>query len=313
MNPEVVPEMDSPRVSIVMPFLNAGRFIEESIASVFAQSYSNWELLLCDDGSTDASTDIARRYALNHPGKVFALEHAAHVNLGASAARNLGFRHARGDFIALLDADDVWLPHKLQEQVRLLEAHPGVGMLYGDTLCWYSWTGDPRDANRDYRQPLGVPLNTISSPPLVLIRYLRGGAAVACTCSVLARRETVERVGGFEESFPGMFDDQAFYAKMLLAAPVYVADRVWDKYRIHPNSMCAVAQRTRETEIVQLAYLDWLAEYVDARGFAHGPLKRAVWAEKWRTRHPLFARFYHATRIRVGNGIPQFVRRRIGQ
>jgi glycosyltransferase involved in cell wall biosynthesis len=303
----------SPEVSVVVPFLNASRFLEETIESVFAQSYSEWELLLCDDGSTDGSTDIARRCALRHAGKVFYIEHAGHANLGLSATRNLGLRQARGKFLALLDADDVWVPEKLREQVQLLDAYPEAGMLYGDTLHWYSWTGDPRDATRDYRQPLGVPLNTLSTPPAILIRYLRGTAAVACTCSVLARREIVERVGGFEESFQALYEDQVFYAKMLLTAPVYVADRMWDKYRIHPESMCAVAERAHELGRAHLQYLDWLERYLNERGLARGPLWRALQAERWRSRHPRVTRLHRGLRRRISAAIPQSVRRRFWQ
>src|SRR5713226_10047705 len=93
-------------VSVIMIFLDEEKFIREAIESVFPQTYDNWELLLVDDGSTAGSTDIARRYAEQHPGKVRYLDHEGHRNRGMSASRNLGIRHARGDYIAFLDADD---------------------------------------------------------------------------------------------------------------------------------------------------------------------------------------------------------------
>src|SRR5918994_2063107 len=99
-------------VSCIVIFLDEERFIEEAIKSVFAQTYENWELLLVDDGSTDGSTQIALRYAERHPGKVRYLEHPGHQNRGMSASRNLGISQAKGEYVALLDADDVWLPHK---------------------------------------------------------------------------------------------------------------------------------------------------------------------------------------------------------
>jgi glycosyltransferase involved in cell wall biosynthesis len=301
---------EGPQVSVVVPFRNASRFLEEAIESVFAQSFSDWELLLCDDGSTDGSTEIARRYQSVHPDKVRYLEHDGHVNRGASAARNLGFHNARGKYLAMLDADDVWLPEKLREQVRLFELHPEAGMLYGDTLRWYSWTGTPRDATRDYQRPLGVPLDALSRPPEILVRYVRGTAVVACTCSVLARRELVERVGGFEESFPGLYDDQVFYAKMLLAAPVYVANRLWDKYRIHADSMCSVAERAHDIGRAHLQYLDWLEAYLNAQGVTDGPLRRAVTVEKWRHRHPQLTRFQRGAWKRIRAVIPHATRQR---
>src|SRR6187431_518610 len=77
-----------PLVTVIIVFLNAEKFIDEAIASVFAQSYSPWELLLVDDGSTDRSTAIARRYAQRHPNKVRYLEHSGHRNRGISASQN---------------------------------------------------------------------------------------------------------------------------------------------------------------------------------------------------------------------------------
>src|SRR3954449_4406587 len=106
-----------PVVSVIIIFLNAEQFLREAVESVFGQLYDKWELLLVDDGSTDGSTQLARRYAAHPSGKVRYLEHAGHQNRGMSAARNLGIRHAGGEYIGFLDADDVWLPQKLQEQV----------------------------------------------------------------------------------------------------------------------------------------------------------------------------------------------------
>lgn len=79
-----------PLVSVIIPFLNAERFIEEAIESVLAQTYKNWELLLVDDGSDDKSTKIALDYAKKCHGKVFYFEHDRHHNIGTSASRNLG-------------------------------------------------------------------------------------------------------------------------------------------------------------------------------------------------------------------------------
>src|SRR5438128_12540181 len=97
-----------PLVSAIIIFLNAEQFIQEAIESVFAQTYDNWELLLVDDGSTDGSTAIARSYLERHPRRVRYLEHSEHANRGMSASRNIGSRYARGEYIAFLDADDVW-------------------------------------------------------------------------------------------------------------------------------------------------------------------------------------------------------------
>jgi len=109
MDQEFSPDRKTPLVSVVIPFLNGEQFLREAIESVFAQTYSHWELLLVDDGSSDASTQIAMRYAQQNGEKVRYLDHDGHLNRGVCASRNLGIRQARGELIALLDVDDVWL------------------------------------------------------------------------------------------------------------------------------------------------------------------------------------------------------------
>src|SRR4051794_24620177 len=147
-----------PLVSCIIIFLNGAAFLAEAVESVLAQSYSHWELWLVDDGSTDESTQIARTYAAQYPN-VFYLEHEGHGNQGMSASRNLGIRHARGQFVAFLDADDLWLPTKLAEQVALLLAHPSAGMVYGRTQIWHSWQ-ENGGTRPDYFYDLGVMPNT---------------------------------------------------------------------------------------------------------------------------------------------------------
>src|SRR5215212_9963596 len=105
-----------PLVSVVIPFLNTENFIQEAIESVVAQTYENWQLFLVDDGSTDDSTRIAQEYTESYPGKIFYLEHPRHQNCGVSASRNLGISYAKGEYVGFLDADDVWLPHALEQQ-----------------------------------------------------------------------------------------------------------------------------------------------------------------------------------------------------
>ena len=121
-------------MSIVTPFLNAALFLEGAIESVLAQTCDDWELLLVDDGSTDESTAIANRYAAAMPSTVRYLSHPKRRNRGASASRNLAIHHAVGEYLAFLDADDVYLPHKLKEQVPILDAHPSASAVRGDRI-----------------------------------------------------------------------------------------------------------------------------------------------------------------------------------
>ena len=108
----------TPAVSVIISFLDAEKFIEESIQTVFRQIFQDWELLLVDDGSTDRSTEIARRPfgASSSTDQVF--EHQNHRNQGCPHHEMSEQNNARAKYLAILDSDDVWYPNKLQEQIR---------------------------------------------------------------------------------------------------------------------------------------------------------------------------------------------------
>ncbi len=251
-----------PLVSVVVPFLNSESFLEEAIQSVWDQTYGSWELLLVDDGSRDGSTEVARRNAQHHPERVRYLEHPGHVNRGTSASRNLGMRHARGKLIAFLDADDVWLPRKLAEQVELIERYPEAGMLYGRTEKWYSWTGDPLDAERDTVSPLGVEPDSLLGRSALLQGMLTRTARAPDPSCMLVRREIADAIGGWEESFPGMYDDQVFVAKLNLRASVLVSHHCWSRYRRHPESCVSVARANGTHRQERIKYLKWVKSHL---------------------------------------------------
>lgn len=276
-----------PLVSSVIIFLNAQRFIEEAIESVFAQTYEHWELLLVDDGSTDGSAAIAQYHARRHPAKVRYLEHEGHENRGMSASRNLGLTHARGRYVAFLDADDVWLPRKLEEQVALLEAHPQAAMVYGRTLLWYSWTGKPEDAHRDHTIELGVQPNRVVPPPGLLVLLLQNKVQTPTTCNAMIRRNVLEEVGGFEQLFRGMYEDQVLFVKIELAWPVFVADACWAKYRQRVDSWSAITTKGRDYHAVRLPFLTWVAAYLSRQGIEKNTIVwRVLQEELWPCVHP---------------------------
>jgi glycosyltransferase involved in cell wall biosynthesis len=126
-----------PKVSVVIIFLNAEKYLREAIESVFSQTFTDWELFLVDDGSADGSTEVALSYARQFATKVTYLQHENHINKGMSASRNLGIERSKGKYIALLDADDVWLPDKLKSQVQILEQHPEVALVATPAIYWY--------------------------------------------------------------------------------------------------------------------------------------------------------------------------------
>jgi glycosyltransferase involved in cell wall biosynthesis len=104
-------------------------FIQDAIESVLCQTYSNWELIFVDDGSSDASTKIALRYVQLYPDQMRYFEYEEHQNGGMSASRNLGIWRSQGEYVAFLDADDVYLSQKLEEETALLAAQPAASIV----------------------------------------------------------------------------------------------------------------------------------------------------------------------------------------
>jgi len=252
---------NKPLVSVIIPFFNAEKFIGEAIESVLAQTNEQWELLLVDDGSTDGSTKLALQYAAQCPRKVRYLQHEDHRNRGACASRNLGVIESRGEFIALLDADDVWFPRKLERQLALLVSHREAAMVYGPSRYWFSWMGDGKETHRDYVRNLGVKADTLIEPPTLLTLALLSKAPTPCPSNILVRRRVVDHVAGFEEQFHGiyqLYEDQAFLAKVCLNHAVFVSSECWDKYRQHPDSCVSVVTRSGQKYTAGLFYLKWL-------------------------------------------------------
>ena len=268
--------MINPLVSIVIIFLNEERYLEEAIESIFAQSYDSWELLLVDDGSSDRSTDIALRCAERFPNRVQYVEHEQHANRGMSASRNLGLRHARGDYLALLDADDVWLSRKLEEQVPLLNAHPKVGMAYAATLFWHSWQRGPGTVEADFLWQPGIDAPTVFTPPDLLTLFLQRKVNMPCIGSTLMRRAAIQGIGGWEDEFRGLYEDQVFFAKLCLAAPVLATNDCWDLYRQHERSSCAIGTKTGQLPVARASFHRWLARLLLQRGLQATDTWRAL-------------------------------------
>ncbi len=279
-------------MSVVLIFLNAEKFISEAIESVLAQTYGNWELLLVDDGSNGGSTGLARGFAAKFPDKIRYLEHEGHENRGMSASRNLGIQQARGEFLAFLDADDVWLRRKLEQQIPVLISQPQAAMVDRPALIWHGWTGQARDRDLDRLQDLGVTRNTLLAPPQLVPVVLRNEAHSPRTCSVLLRREAVMAVGGFEARFRGLYEDQAFFTKLCLRFPVFAMAQTHDKYRQHEAGVCNSSVQSGEYRDGRLSYLNWLADYLQQSAPANSgtqsmaDVKTALEEQRWLLSHP---------------------------
>ena len=278
-------------VSISIPFYNSEDFLSEAIDSVLAQTYSHWELFLVDDGSTDRSTEIAQAYAARFPKQITCLEHPDHCNRGLTCSRNLAVRNARGAYLTFLDSDDVWLPHKLHDQISLMNAHPDAGMIYGLSEYWYDWDGS-KPAPRKNHIPSLAPGGKLYVPTSLLTRtHPVGPFGAPCPSSLFLRRIAFDRVGGFEECFNPrtfqIFEDTAFLTKIYCTTPVFVADICWDRYRRHEGSMWHINLTENNEEAAFRFFFRWLRQYLRRQRISDPELLRAVRKKAWQYWLPL--------------------------
>jgi glycosyltransferase involved in cell wall biosynthesis len=173
---------DQTLVSVILPVFNRAASVARAIDSVLAQTWSAFELLIVDDGSTDETLAVLERYRSR--ATIIRQE-----NAGAYAARNLGLRHARGSMIAFQDSDDAWLPDKLERQVPLMRPH--VGLVYGDVHVV--------SAPRDDCPRLGYTGFTRTRPHRGRVLEHFASANFVPTCTALVRKSALEEIGGFQE------------------------------------------------------------------------------------------------------------------
>lgn len=272
-------------VSAIIPVLNGERFLAEAIESVIAQSYQNWELLIVDDGSTDRSQEIAQSYSDHFPKKISCIQHPGHKNRGLPASRNLGASRSRGEFLAFLDCDDVWIPEKLEKNVLEMDANPAVGLLFGPSEWWYdrSPEDDRRPANHI---PQLAPGDRVYDPPYLMAQtYPFGRFGSPCPSSFLGRRTAFDLVGGFVEDFNPdshqLYEDISFLTKCYLKIPIFVSSACLSRYRCSPFSMSAQVSNSRMELVERRFFFDWIKQYLYQEGIIEPQIWRAIRKESW--------------------------------
>lgn len=173
-------------VSIVMPAFNAERHIAESIQTVLEQTFVDWELIVVDDGSTDSTAEVVARYQADDPR----IHLVRRDNGGQAAARNTGIRHSSAPLVAFLDADDLWLPEKLERQLDILQ-QTNADLVYSDGYVFYD------DGSSERADFFAIVPGAVDGP--TMFRLLYAGNRIA-TLSVVVQRQALERVGFFVES-----------------------------------------------------------------------------------------------------------------
>jgi glycosyltransferase involved in cell wall biosynthesis len=202
-------------VSVIVPTYNYGRFLPDALESVRGQTYQDWECIVLDDGSTDATAEIVRAVAAND-GRV---KYLSQANRGPNAARNRGIAESSGEFIQFLDADDILPPTKLEAQVRALEADPSVGIVYSDARYF----NDSPTNLLPYRVP-GPRPSTIPGTPAQdpLLRALIHNNIMVIE-GPLSRRSVITTVGSLDESLARM-EDWQYWLRCALSGVRFIAD-----------------------------------------------------------------------------------------
>ena len=212
--------MPQGKVSVIIPVFNRARYIGQTIESVLNQTYTNIEIIVVDDGSTDGSRDVLEVYT----GKIMLLEHSGRQNRGQSASINLGMEHASGVYVCILDSDDYWELEKLELQIRYLEQHPDVGLIY----C----NGTAVNSYGEYLYDIYSPGHREESKPekILLDCYIH------LPTNSLMRMAVLKKAGKFDESLRAAQDHDMLIRVAEICRFGYL-DRSLYHYRRHEESI----------------------------------------------------------------------------
>lgn len=208
--------MAYPKVSIIMNCLNGEQYLKQALDSVFEQSYDDWEIIFLDNASTDNSAAIAKSYG----GRVRYFK--SQITYPVGKVRNLAINETKGEFIAFLDCDDIWLPQKLEKQVALLEKDSEVALVFSDMMVF--------DGTKDIYQYLGKHKPQLKN----IFRELLANYFIGIV-SVVIRKSAVKDIGWFDERFENIEDMDLFLRIAYLFKLDYV-DEPLVKWRLHEKS-----------------------------------------------------------------------------
>ena len=229
-------ENSSPAVSVVIPAYNVAPFIRETLDSVFAQTFTNYEVIVVNDGSPD--TEEFERAIESYRARI---RYFAQENRGASAARNAGLRAARGEWIAFLDADDLWLPAYLDEQLRFINEH-NCDLVCADAMIF----GDSADAGQTYMD--AVMASAPATGEVTFLDLVSSNRSLM-TSGVVARRDLILEVGLFDEALRNAQDFDLWLRLARHGARLAYQRLVLLRYRARPGSLSGDAINSHHREL----------------------------------------------------------------
>ncbi|MBC8332755.1 MAG: glycosyltransferase [Anaerolineae bacterium] len=239
-----------PLVSVVTPSYNQAQFLEDTIRSVLAQDYPNIEYIVVDGGSNDGSVEIIKKYADRLSWWV------SEPDSGQADAINKGLKRARGDIVAWLNSDDIYFPDAISEAVEALQAHPGVGMVFGNAISM--------DAN-------GYPLHNQTFDDWGMEDLMCYN--IICQPAVFMRRDTLEKVGFLDHSYHYLLDHHLWLRITNLAGAQHV-DSIWAGARHHRDAKNVARAAEFSQEVFRV--LDWMQGQATLTGRMK-KLKRRIW------------------------------------
>lgn len=204
------------QVSVIIPTYNSSQFLYEAVQSVLQQTLTDIEIIVVDDGSTDKTSELMQQFG-NKVNYIY------QENQGVSAARNNGIKASRGKYVAFLDSDDIWLPTKLEKQIKALNENPKNKVCYTEYFS-VSEKMTPQDLRR------------IRSDVSVLQDLLLVGNVVGPPSTVVAEREMFERIGGFDESL-SLSADWDMWIRLACVTEFIFLNEPLVKYRLHKSNM----------------------------------------------------------------------------
>jgi len=262
------PSHPSNSVSVIVPVYNGARFIAQTLDTILNQTAPPVEVIVVDDGSTDNTAVVVGEFG----SSVILIKTQ---NSGACAARNTGVAQAKGSWIAPCDGDDLWLPTKLEKQLRLANEAPGIHCVLTDyadltdgvvaELSHFSyapsnfWTPEQHRSGFVVREPITGKLTTFQP---------------SCASTPLVRRDFYRRIGGFGEDRRGSSNDTCFQFACLGVVPFGVVPEVLMHYRRHPDSISTDPLKQLRNTV--LAWNHIIAKYPQAQPFREELLKGLV-------------------------------------
>ena len=211
-------QLNIPKVSVIMNCYNSEKYLKEAIDSVYTQTYQNWEIIFWDNASTDSSAEITRSY--DDKLKYFRGEKTVPLY----AARNYALKEARGEYIAILDCDDLWLPTKLEEQIPVLEKNEEIGLVYSDAFLF----NEKGKVKQSFESKEPFRGNIFSE--LLFCSFIN-------TQTVVIRRNTLDGLDYWFDDRLTMVGDLDTYLRISYKWKVDYVDKPLARYRVHRESV----------------------------------------------------------------------------